>query len=556
MHHTLLAVPLTSTTPPLDEQCAEALRGGAEIIELRVDAMDDLAAVEAFLKAPRACPIILTIRSSAEGGGWDGDDAARIALIERLGLLQPGFIDVELATWERSANLRQKIELVAARERPSARPGAVSTDRERNTLILSHHDFRETPRDLAAVFDRLEAGGAPIIKAAFAARDAADAVRVLEQLHTRAARVSLVALAMGDAGLASRVLARKLGAFLTFAAPRRGAESAPGQPSLDDFRRLYGWDRLDVRTRVFGVVGWPLAHSRSPHVHNAAIAAAGVNGVYLPLPVRPDWEDFSAFMDLVDRSPWLDLDGLSITIPHKEHALRWLHERNSPVSAIVTACGSVNTLTRTPGGWRGDNTDALAVIAALRTCPALALPPTPPHAPEPPTDTQTESAATAPAAALDPLVGRRALVLGAGGAARAAAVALRACGCRITICNRDGERARRLAEALGADRRDWSERDAIEADIIVQCTSVGMWPRVEDSPISARRLHAGCVVLDTVYNPPETRLLREARQAGAHVVSGVEMFLAQAEAQFQLWHARPAPAGAMRAALNPPPGPG
>jgi 3-dehydroquinate dehydratase/shikimate dehydrogenase len=531
---TLLAVPITSLDPPLAEQVRAAAQAGADLVELRVDCIADaegpvgIDAVETLLSKPHSLPFILTVRSAEEGGLWDHDEAERIALIERLALRRPGYVDVEYSAWSRSASLRQKLGLVcegeSRHEGGTEGMGPGSAGRPKNRLILSHHQARGTPAIQEEIFGQL-AGAAPaaVIKLAFAARDATDAGRVLGLLHRHASDRAAIGLALGEAGLASRVLARKFGAFLTFAALTPGAESAPGQPTIAELRQLYRWGQITAATRVYGLVGWPVAHSRGPQVHNAAMAADGIDGVYLPLPVAATYDDFCAFLDFVTDNRWLDVAGLSVTLPHKQHALRWLAERGHRVAEPAQRCGAVNTLVRTPdGGWTGENTDTAGVRAALETVPELAG---------------------------DGLRGRHADVLGAGGAARAVVAALLECGCRVTLYNRTPERAARLAQQLGCAHARWEERRRCRGSLLINCTSVGMWPEVRQSPMPAEGLHSAAVVMDTIYNPPETRLLREAGARGCRLIGGGAMYIGQAASQYVLWHGRPAPRAVMHAAL-------
>ncbi len=516
---TLLAVPLTRCEPPLAEQVEAAVAAGADVIELRVDCIRDVAAVEALLRQPHAVPFILTVRCAEEGGAWEDDEARRIALLERLGCYGPGFVDIEYAVWQRSADARSKIGAACATD-AGQRGGEGAARRHKNTLIISHHDPDGTPDELDAVFDCLEAVSAGVVKAVFTANDALDSCRVLEQLHRRVCRRDVIALAMGEAGLLTRVLARKFGALLTFAAPQRGAESAPGQPTIDELREVYRWEALNQHTRVFGVIGWPVTHSLSPRLHNAAMAADGIDGVYLPLPVNSTYDGLAAFLDYVTDNHWLDLAGMSVTMPHKEHVVRWLDQRGYQVSELARRCGAVNTLVRAAdGGWQGENTDALGALSALESVPELA-------------------GGGLDGAAVD--------VLGAGGVARAVAAALVARRCRVTIYNRTGARARALAQRLRCAWKPWGQRSVGSGRILVNCTSVGMTPDVKASPISAQRLHPETVVFDAVYNPAQTQLLREARACGCRVVSGVELFIGQAAEQYTLWHGRPAPRETLR----------
>ncbi len=487
-----------------------AVAAGAEIVELRVDMLRDIPAVETLLSQPHDVPFILTIRSASEGGHWDGGDDERIALLLKLGLLLPGYVDIELAAWQRSANLRQKIGLICEVD--------AAAHRHRNALVISHHDLRHTPGDLTACFDQLAATPAAVIKAVFTARDATDACRVLAEQRRHTGRRDVTALAMGEAGLITRVLAPKFGTALSFAAIQRGEESAPGQPTIAELRGLYRWDSINAKTGVYGVVGWPVAHSLGPRLHNAAMASDGIDGVYVPLPVAPGVDDFMAFMDYLDANDWLDVRGLSVTIPHKERALRWLQARGGVVSGICERCGAVNTLTRTVDGWRGDNTDAAGVIAALATQPGL----------QP-----------------DQLAGRRFDVIGAGGVARAVVAALIEHGAAVTIYNRTSEKADALARQMGCAWEPWDDRDEVSGEVLINCTSVGMSPAIDASPVPSSALHRVAVVFDTIYTPERTRLLREAEKAGCGTVSGVPMFIGQAEAQYSLWHGRTPPTGLM-----------
>jgi len=525
---TRIAVTLTRSRPGLREQVDAALRAGAELIELRVDLISDVEAVDALLRQPHAIPYILTVRRAEEGGAWCGAEAERIALLERLARHVPGLVDLELAAWQNSAEARARIAGVCrvggGADLASPGAGGLPAPGLGNLLILSHHDLSGTPTNLDAVFERLEASPANITKAAFTAREALEACRVLEQLQRRGSAGNVIALAMGAAGLATRVLARKFGAFLTFAAAEPGAESAPGQPTVAELRHIYRWDEIDEHTPVFGVIGWPVTRSLSPRVHNAAMAAAGIDGVYVPLPVGPAYEDLAAFLDYVTASRWLDVAGLSVTIPHKEHAARWLVERGYRLSPLACRCGAVNTLVRTgDGDWRGENTDAPGALEALETVPALAG---------------------------GQLAGATADVLGAGGAAAAIAAALLDRGCRVTIYNRTSSRGAALAQRLRCGWRPWEERAGGTGRIIINCTSVGMGADAASSPVPSERFTPDTVAFDVVYDPPETRFLREARARGCRTVSGAELFIGQASAQFTLWHGRQAPRDVMRRALE------
>jgi 3-dehydroquinate dehydratase/shikimate dehydrogenase len=505
-----LIVPIVRAAPSLRAQVQAAVRAGADLIELRVDRIGDIAAVDELLREPHAKPYILTVRTREEGGAWDGDEADRVALIERLGLLMPGYIDFEFAAWMRSANLRQKIGLVCQTGSDE------SSGRPKNKLILSHHNLHRVPddADLARIVSSIQAQQAAVTKVVFTPRDATDALRIVELSRFGSDARPLIALGMGDAGLLTRVMAGSGNLFGVFAALDPTEQSAPGQPTIDELLGLYRWNAISRATRYYGLIGWPVSHSQSPRIHNAAMAAAAIDGVYIPLPVAPDEDAFRRFMQQVQEPVGRSFAGFSVTIPHKEHALRWLLAAGLGAGPIARRCGAVNTLIRAPDGrFFGHNTDASAAWSVLATA-----------APE---------IATNPA---DVTV----LILGAGGAARGIAAAVLERGCRVCVANRSPARAGALSADLGCESVAWEGRASLSADVVINCTSVGMTPNVSDSPLPAAALRAGQIVFDTVYTPADTRLLRDAAAAGCRVISGRALFLAQAAEQFRLWHAQTA----------------
>jgi shikimate dehydrogenase len=254
-----------------------------------------------------------------------------------------------------------------------------------------------------------------------------------------------------------------------------------------------------------GVCGWPVAHSLSPQMHNAALAAANLSDWrYLRLPLPPE-----LFAETVRALPNAGFRGVNVTIPHKQAALALADEATPAARAI----GAANTLTFEDTGIHADNTDAPGLLAALP---------------------------------LDPR-GRTALVLGAGGAGRAAVWALKTAGAEVAVWNRTPERAHRLAAELGARAVDRAE----PAEIVVNCTSVGLHDpdaTFKALPLHADSLGAGSLVVDMVYRAGGTRLLEAARTRGAGVVDGLEILIAQGAASFERWTGLEAPREAMRAA--------
>jgi shikimate dehydrogenase len=260
-------------------------------------------------------------------------------------------------------------------------------------------------------------------------------------------------------------------------------------------------------TTYLGVCGWPVAHSRSPQMHNAALAAVGLHEWrYIRLPLPPE-----LFAEAVRALPAAGFRGVNVTIPHKEAALALADEATDAAQAI----GAANTLTFEGGRIAAENTDAPGLIAAIG----------------------------------EPVAGRSALVLGAGGAGRAAAWALRTAGARVAVWNRSAERARALAGRLGVRAVERGER----ADVVVNCTSVGL-DGAEDPfkalPIEADELGAGSLVVDMVYRAGGTRFLEAARTRGARVIDGLEVLVAQGAASFERWTGMEAPREAMREAAT------
>lgn len=518
------------------ERARAAAADGARLVEWRCDALAEephdqaLCAIRALVEGS-PLPCIVTVRPTWEGGLYEGSETDRVSLFEAVGIgpSAPRYIDVELDAYRTSRNRHQKVNLAVDHE---GQPRDVET-----RLVLSSHDFRGRPADLLQRVAAMAAEPAcAVMKVAWMARSLRDNLEAFDLLAERAK--PMVALCMGEFGLLSRVLAPKFGALLTFAALGQGEESAPGQPTLRQMRELYRFDRIGRATKVYGVVGWPVAHSRSPAFHNAAFDAAGFDGVYLPLPVPDAWEHFKASVGALLDHPRLDFRGASVTIPHKEHCVRLVRERGGRVSALADALGAANTLAVDADGLACANTDAPAVVAALLSA--------------------------APGRA--DLSGMRVAVLGAGGVARAAAGAVALAGGTAVVVNRTTERAERLAAELGASiaaldaaRLDPCERLPVarergrivagRADALgcgcfhafVQCTPLGMAGGPGPDENALESLAGGhvdvgeSIVLDTVYAPERTPLVAEAASRGARTVPGRVMFDEQARRQSARW---------------------
>jgi 3-dehydroquinate dehydratase/shikimate dehydrogenase len=497
---------------------------GADMVELRIDQFTEHDPVRELV---RDCPLpcIVTCRPTWEGGQCELPEPERLALLDVAAAAGASYVDIELESFRRVPNLEQR---------------AVTPRDQRPGLIVSSHHFRNRPPRLTNLLTELEHSAADVRKIAWTARSIRDNVEAFEILAQPAKPT--IALCMGEAGLVSRVLARKFGAFLTFASLRKLEVTAPGQVTLDEMKRLYRWDAIGRETKVYGVVGSPVGHSMSPAIHNAAFSQSGYDGVYLPLLVNEGYESFKAFMETFLAFAPLDLSGLSVTIPHKENALKYLREKNAQIDPLAIKIGAVNTIKidrrREPSGsaavsllkLRGLNTDYSAILDSITSKLGITR---------------------------DGLSGMRVAVIGAGGTGRTAVAALAHYGATVVVYNRSRDRADALAAEFNGQTGKVVAAPLEKlcdscCEIYLNTTSVGMDPNVDASPFGTNppKLSDRTLVFDTVYNPIKTKLLKDAGAAGAQTIGGIEMFVRQAVAQFEAWTELPAPADLMRSVVE------
>jgi 3-dehydroquinate dehydratase/shikimate dehydrogenase len=367
-------------------------------------------------------------------------------------------------------------------------------------ILLSLHNFRRVPT-LKTTLSRRWLGQVDAIKIAGAVRNIADSTRLL---RFAASSPNCVAVPMGEVGLPARLVALREGSALAYAPV--SASTAPGQVSLQEMKYLYRAHALNRQTQIFGVIGNPVAHSLSPLLHNTAFGKLRINAVYLPFLVKE-------LRDFLKAVPGFGLRGFSVTLPHKQTILRHLQD----CDALSAEIGAVNTvMVRRDGSLYGCNTDYVGVLRVLEK--KLSLPKS------------------------------RVLILGAGGSARAAAFALARAGAAVGICARRNARARELASAAGAEVVPRRALKTEHFDAILNATPVGMYPQIGISPLHPSELHCR-IVMDLIYRPERTQLLKLAAKKGMATVSGVEMFLAQGIAQWELWMKRRAPEKSMRQAV-------
>jgi len=485
---------------------ARAAEAGADMVELRIDRFSNpaLASEEGI----GTLPFIVTCRPTWEGGQCDLPDKQRLALLLFAGT-RAAYIDVELETTHRVAHALDRF---------------LSSQR----VIVSAHDFDGRPELLHNLVQEMLELDSAVYKVVWTARTIRDNLEAFELLKAR--HKPAIVLCMGEAGLISRILAKKFGAFLTFAALDSLGATAPGQISVADMKRLYRWDAINSETRVYGVVAQPVAHSMSPAIHNAAFDATGYDGVYLPLLVNAGYESFKAFMETFVPFEGLHLSGLSVTIPHKQNALRYLQEQGAEIDPLAERMGAVNTIAIDRAGGtavlRGTSTDYAAILDSITEKLGITRP---------------------------ELTDYRVAVLGAGGTGRTAVAALAHYGATVVVYNRTRERADALAQEFNGKTGNVVAADLEKVcksccQVFINTTSVGMHPNVDQSPLGAEPspFSPEMLVFDTVYNPMETLLLKQARAAGAKTIGGVEMFVRQAAGQFEMWTGKMAPTGVMR----------
>jgi 3-dehydroquinate dehydratase/shikimate dehydrogenase len=458
---------------------------GAKLVELRLDYIRRDVNLKRLLTG-RPCPVVVTCRRERDGGKWVGSEEARLMLL-------------------RSA-IAEGVEYVDLEEEIAGDIPRYGKTRR----IVSLHDFRETPENLDEIWDRLAALDADIVKISTMAHSPHDNLRMLRLI--KKSPLPTVGICMGEIGTPSRLLAGKFGAPFTYATFHHERTLAPGQLSFRQMTDIFNYDRVDKDTEVFGVIADPIGHSLSPIIHNSAFRRLRANKVYVPFRVpREDLDEF-----LFDCRE-LGVKGLSVTIPHKEAVLRHMAKADESCKGI----GAANTVVFEKDVAIGYNTD---FKAAMDSFDAVARP------------DQGEK----------PLAGKVALVLGAGGVARAVAFGLKQREADVIITSRTMMRTTELADRLKCKPLEWDERHIVKADILVNCTPVGMHPNVDETPFLRKHLRASAIVFDTVYNPEQTLLIKEARQQGCTVITGVEMFVRQAALQFRLFTGQSAPVKEMR----------
>jgi 3-dehydroquinate dehydratase / shikimate dehydrogenase len=463
---------------PVCEKDLDALRSACELgdwIELRLDCLDEIP--DNLKEITR--PLILTFRPSEQGGYRELTREER----RRFWSSAPRG---ESVWWDIEGDLVHDL------------------DPDWSRVIVSHHDFSGVPKDLDQIYERLAQTPAAVIKIAVQARDILDCLPVFQLLdRARSDGREIIAIAMGNAGIATRVLGPSRGSFLTYGALDDARTTAPGQVNARKLRLLYHLDTIDDETMICGLVGMPVMHSVSPRIHNTAFLEEKLNGVYLPFEVHDAVQFFKRMVHPRTRELNWNLRGFSITAPYKQTVMECLDWIDCDGKEI----GAVNTVVVERDRLLGYNTDAAGFI--------------------------------------DPLLRRfttlrdaKVAIIGAGGAARAAIWALQRQNANVMLFARNVPKAQALADLFRISCMSLNEASFAGYDLVINTTPLGSGAYINQSPVTREQLSGSRCVYDLIYNPRETLLLREAQEAGCETLGGLEMLVAQAGLQFELWTGR------------------
>lgn len=483
-----ICVPVVASSIAEMMQKADAIVRDNPFIEFRLDYLSKpgqgLQKIKTFVEYHPEALIIATCRRVACGGKFRGSVATEVNILTKAASQGCHLVDLDLGS---------AIKL---------KPRDFARLRRSANLILSTHDFHRT-RKLEETFARMQQYPADFFKVVSTANTLSDNAVMMRFLEHHSHEHSMIGLCMGEQGLTSRILGVRAGSQFTFGTAGRGEETAPGQFPARDLRDIYRIEQVDAATKVYGVAGDPVAHSLSPLMLNTAFRRENVNAVYLALHAK-------SFDDLIACIREIPIHGISVTMPYKEEVLKYL-DKTDPLTAKIGAC---NTLVRSQEGkLYGFNTDVSGVVRPLE----IRL----------------------------PLQGAKVLVLGAGGAARAAVFGLKERGSDVYIFNRTSGPAQNLAKKARAKVVTKMDLRKAAFDVIINATPAGMDGNRDPIPIAAEDFK-GKYFFEMVYTPAETKMVRIARSRGMQVILGTEMFVQQGARQFEIWTGKPAPVTEMQ----------
>ncbi len=458
----------------------------ADILELRLDLIG--APDLNLLLDSATLPVIVTNRSKHDGGQFKSTEEDRLQSLRNALKAGADYVDIEVST-----------------PREYLQPFLEEGDSSK--IILSYHDFSHTPEDFNPIYETMCEMPGDIIKIVTYARDLSDNLKMFELLkRARQEKQKLIGLCMGDLGEISRILSPLFGGFLTFGSLESGQESAPGQIPATTLKDIYRVNIERSDFKIYGVIGNPVSKSLGYLVHNRAFQEKASLDIYVSFLVDNVEKFFNDFKDF--------FIGLSVTMPAKEQIMPLLDR----VDGTAKKIGAVNTVVKEGTDWVGYNTDCSGAISALEACTSLE--------------------------------GKNVLIIGSGGTAKAIGFGVKEKGGLLTVTyNKNKERGESLAKELDCELVHVRDAGTRAIDVLINCSPVGMSPNITETPFLARDFKEGMVVFDSVYNPLETKLLREAKSAGCKVIPGSELFINQAARQFELWTGQPAPISTMREVL-------
>ncbi|KAK9137018.1 hypothetical protein Sjap_007612 [Stephania japonica] len=471
---------------------------GADLVEIRLDYLQSFEPRRDLELLIGRCPLptVITYRPKWEGGKYEGDDDKRLGALRLAMELGADYVDVEFKV---ASELINSI----SQRKP-----------EKCKVIVSSHNFDNTPSsdDIGNLATRMQAVGADIVKIVTTALDITDVLRIFQL--TRNSQVPMIGLAMNERGFISRLLCPKFGGYLTYACLEKGQSSALWQPKIDDLLNIFNFRLLGPNSKVAGLIGNPVGHSKAATMFNPIFKTVGFDGVYVPFLV----DDVPNFLKSFNSPNFV---GWSCTIPHKEEALRSCDE----LDPIAKSIGAVNTIIRKPDGkFIGYNTDYFGAISAI--------------------ENKLRDLQNLPDGTGSPLAGKLFVVMGAGGTGKALSYGAKAKGARVVIANRTYSRAKEIADSVGGEALTLAELANYhpeEGTVLANTTSVGMQPNDNESPIPKHSLKRYGLVFDAVYTPKMTRLLRDAEESGVTIVTGVDMLIIQAYEQYERFTNLPAP---------------
>src|ERR1044072_6532464 len=493
-----ICVPVCAEASKFSQSIARAADIG-DLIELRLDCLPENKRESAWreLVASTSRPIILTLRPSEQGG------EANVSLEDRLQF------------WLSIKDVREGVMFDLELDLTADALANKTLDPSR--VICSQHQFEGEIPNVESIYERMAAPPAAVLKIAVRVDDAIDCLPIFKLIERgqRQGR-ELIAIPMGEAGVMTRILGPSRGSFLTFGSLDDETATAPGQLTARELRDVYRIDRIDRQTQIMGLIGFPVAHSISPHIHNAAFAESDTDAVFIPFEVR----DIDAFMRRMVCSASREIDwnvrGFSVTAPHKASVMKQLDWIEPGAGAI----GAVNTVVVADNALRGYNTDAPAFLETL-------------------------------SARIDKLKNVRCAGIGAGGAARAVAWGLKGGGAAVRVCAGNNAKAQRMGDDFQVTISELAQANFKDFDVVVNATPPGtLGAQQSDTPVQAEPLRGVRLAYDLVYNPLETRFMREAKAAGCETIGGLEMLIAQAVEQFKLWTSNEPNVATMRAAAQ------